>query len=170
MAPTTVPSARIGKPGRTERVTFIPDQLILPGNARAKVLPAATVDGQLKVPEEVNHVGWWDGSARAGDPFGSTVIAGHLDSATDGIGFFIRLRRIKVGDVVTLQAGSHRLSYRITKVETVDRQALATDSRAFDQTGEHRLVLITCTGSYIRARGGYQSNLVVTGQPLGLAR
>jgi LPXTG-site transpeptidase (sortase) family protein len=122
------------------------------------------------VPEEVDHVGWWDGSARAGDPFGSTVIAGHLDSATDGIGFFIRLRRIEVGDVVTLKAGSHRLSYRITKVETVDRQALATDSRAFDQRGDHRLVLITCAGRYRRDRGGYESNLVVTGQPLGLAR
>jgi len=169
-APTTVPAARVGKPGRTERVTFIPDQLVLPGNARAEVRPAATVDGQLKVPEEVDHVGWWDGSARAGDPFGSTVIAGHLDSATDGIGFFIRLRRVQVGDVVTLQAGSRRLGYRITKVETVDRQALATDSRAFDQRGDHRLVLITCAGRYRRDRGGYESNLVVTGQPLGLAR
>jgi LPXTG-site transpeptidase (sortase) family protein len=169
-APTTVPSARVGKPGRTERVTFVPDHLVLAGDARAKVRPAETVDGQLKVPEEVDHVGWWDGSAHAGDPFGSTVIAGHLDSATDGIGFFIRLRRVKVGDVVTLEAGSRRLSYRIIKVETVDRQALATDSRAFDQTGDHRLVLITCTGEYRRDRGGYESNLVVTGRPLGLAR
>ena len=169
-APTTVPSARVGKPGRTERVTFVPEQLILPGDARAGVEPAATVDGQLKVPENVDHVGWWDGSAYAGDPFGSTVIAGHVDSATEGIGFFVRLRRVKVGDVVTLRAGSRRLSYRIIKKETVDRQALATDSRAFDQTGDHRLVLITCTGAYRRDRGGYESNLVVTGRPLGLAR
>ena len=36
-------------------------------------------------------MGWWDGSARAGEPFGSTVIAGHVDSATEGIGFFARL-------------------------------------------------------------------------------
>ena len=43
-----------------------------------------------------------------------TVIAGHVDSATDGIGFFARLRRVKVGDVVTLRAGAHRLSYKIT--------------------------------------------------------
>jgi hypothetical protein len=39
------------------------------------VLPATTVDGLLKVPENVQHVGWWDGSAQAGEPFGSTVIA-----------------------------------------------------------------------------------------------
>jgi len=54
--------------------------------ARAAVEPAITVDGELQVPTNVDHVGWWDGSAAAGDPFGSTVIAGHVDSATQGIG------------------------------------------------------------------------------------
>ena len=165
-----MPSVRVGKPARRERVHFVPETLILPGNARAGVQPAATVDGELKVPEDVEHVGWWDGSAYAGDPFGSTVVAGHVDSATGGQGFFARLQKVKVGDVVTLRAGPRRLSYRITKVATVARQALATDSVAFDQTGVHRLVLITCTGAYRRDRGGYESNLVVIGQPLGLAR
>jgi len=133
-------------------------------------MPAATVDGVLKVPENVQHVGWWDGSARAGEPFGSTVIAGHVDSATEGIGFFARLRRIKVGDTVTLRADSHRLKYRVISVKKVARKALATQSRAFTQTGPHRLVLITCTGNFHRDRGGYDSNLVVIGKPLGLAR
>jgi LPXTG-site transpeptidase (sortase) family protein len=98
------------------------------------------------------------------------VIAGHVDSNTGGIGFFARLLGVKVGDVVTLRAGPRRLSYRIYKVQTVDRQALATESRAFDQKGDHRLVLITCTGDYRRDRGGYESNLVVIGKPIGLAR
>ena len=165
-----MPSARVGKPGPSERVHFVPEMLVLPGNARAGVVPAATVDGELKVPEDVAHVGWWDGSAYAGDPFGSTVIAGHVDSTTGGDGFFARLRRVRAGDVVTLRAGPRRLSYRISRVETVNRHALGTDSRAFDQTGAHRLVLITCAGSYRRDRGGYENNLVVTGQPLGQAR
>jgi LPXTG-site transpeptidase (sortase) family protein len=167
---SAVAPVRVGRPGPTQRVNFVPELLVLPGRAKARVLPAVTVDGELKVPENVDYVGWWDGSAYAGDPFGSTVIAGHVDSATEGIGFFARLRRVKVGDVVTLRAGSHRLSYRISSVRTVNRHALATDSRAFDQTGPHRLVLITCTGNYRRDQGGYESNLVVTGQPLGLAR
>ena len=123
--------------------------------------------GVLKVPENVQHVGWWDGSAYAGEPFGSTVIAGHVDSATGGIGFFARLLRIKIGDVVTLRDGEHRLRYKITSIQTVARQALATDSQAFDQTGDHRLVLITCTGTFRRDRGGYDSNLVVIGKPAG---
>jgi LPXTG-site transpeptidase (sortase) family protein len=169
-AATGVPSVKVGRPGSTQRVTFVPELLVLPGNARAGVVSAATVDGQLEVPEDVDYVGWWDGSAYAGDPFGSTVIAGHIDSNTDGIDFFARLRQVKVGDVVTIRAGPRQLSYRITKVQTVNRQALATNSRAFEQTGAHQLVLITCTGTFRRDRGGYDSNLVVTGQPLGLAR
>jgi hypothetical protein len=55
-------------------------------------------------------------------------------------------------------------------VRKVAKKALATDSQALKQTGPHRLVLITCTGNFRRDRGGYDSNLVVIGKPLGLAR
>jgi LPXTG-site transpeptidase (sortase) family protein len=168
--PGPVPSARVGKPGRTERVTFVPESVVLPGGAQAPVQPARTVAGELKVPVDVQHVGWWDGSAYAGDPFGRTVIAGHVDSASGGDGFFARLERVEQGDMVTLRAGAHRLSYKITAKQVVARGALATDSQAFDQSGPHRLVLITCTGDYRRDRGGYESNLVVIGKPIGLAR
>jgi LPXTG-site transpeptidase (sortase) family protein len=168
--PSEVPSAREGRPARSERVTFIPEEVELPGRAHAAVEPASTVDGVLMVPENVRHVGWWDGSASAGDPFGSTVIAGHVDSATEGLGFFARLRRTEIGDHVTVRAGAHHQTYRVVAVTSVAKQALASDSRAFDQTSAHRLVLITCTGNFRRDRGGYDSNLVVIAKPIGRAR
>ena len=87
----SAPPATVGKPAASNRVTFVPDRVVLPGGDAAPVQPAVTRDGELQVPENVQHVGWWDGSARAGDPFGNTVIAGHVDSATDGLGFFVRL-------------------------------------------------------------------------------
>jgi LPXTG-site transpeptidase (sortase) family protein len=133
------------------------------------VLPAAAVGGVLQVPENVQKVGWWDGSARAGEPFGSTVIAGHVDSSTGGIGFFARLLRIKVGATITLTADSHRLKYRVTSVRKVARTALAADG-ALEQTGPHRLVLITCAGNYRRDKGGYDSNFLVVAKPAGSAR
>lgn len=166
----SVTPARQGRPAESQRIQFIPEHLTLPGHATAAVVPAVTVDGLLRVPENVRHVGWWDGSARAGEPFGSTVIAGHVDSDTGGIGFFVRLRRIKVGDTVMLRGDSHRIKYRVTSVKKVARKALATQTQAFNQTGQHRLVLITCTGNFRRDRGGYESNLVVIAKPLGLAR
>ena len=168
--PTAVPDARVGGPAKSTRVRFMPEQVTLPGGTHAAVEPAVTVDGELKVPENVRHVGWWDGSAYVGDPFGTTVIAGHVDSATEGIGYFARLLKVRVGDVVTVRSGAHELSYRVTSVQTIAKQALASDSRAFDQKGDHRLVLITCTGNYRHDQGGYDSNLVVTAKPLGLAR
>ena len=88
----------------------------------------------------------------------------------DGIGFFARLLRIKVGDTVTLRADSHRSSIELPRSREWPERRLRRDSQAFKQTGPHRLVLITCTGNFRRDRGGYDSNLVVIGKPLGLAR
>jgi LPXTG-site transpeptidase (sortase) family protein len=169
-AQSSVAPARQGRPAANQRIQFIPEHLTLPGRAGAAVLPAATVDGLLRVPENVRHVGWWDGSAHAGEAFGSTVIAGHVDSDTYGIGFFARLLRIKVGDTVTLRGKSHRLRYRVASIKEVPKRALAAQSQAFQQTGPHRLVLITCTGNFHRDRGGYDSNLVVVAKPMGSAR
>jgi LPXTG-site transpeptidase (sortase) family protein len=167
---SSVAPALQSRPAASQVVEFIPDRLEVLGHASAAVQPASTVDGELKVPENVQHVGWWDGSAWAGEAFGSTVIAGHVDSATEGMGFFVRLLEIEVGDTITLSAGLHRLKYRVTSVRKVPRKALATDSQALKQTGPHRLVLITCTGNYNPGRGGYQSNLLVVAKPQGLAR
>ena len=74
------PPAAVGRSARSNRVTFVPDRVVLPGGADAPVQPAATRDGELQVPEDVQHVGWWDGSAEAGDPFGNTVVAGDRKS------------------------------------------------------------------------------------------
>jgi len=167
--PSVLPG-RVGTPAASQRIRFVPTNIVLPGGAKAAVLPARTANGELVVPERVQQVGWWDGGAEAGDPFGSVVIAGHVDSAKEGIGFFVRLLKVKTGELVVLNGAGHSASYRVTSVTSVPKNALATESNAFDQTGDHRLVLITCTGAYDRARGGYEKNLVVTATPLGLAK
>ena len=77
--PSAVPTVRQGRPARSQRVEFVPQRITLPGRAGAEVQPAETVDGVLEVPENVQHVGWWDGSAYAGEAFGTTVIAGLLE-------------------------------------------------------------------------------------------
>ncbi len=136
---------------------------------KADVEVATTVDGELQVPENVRHLGWWDGGAYANDPFGSTVIAGHVDSKTQGLGFFARLLRAARGDEVTLRGDGHQLRFRVTAVKTVTKQVLGADGAAFDQATDHRLVLITCTGDYNPDRGGYDSNLVIYATPIGVA-
>ncbi len=164
-----VSRAREGRTAASERIRFRPQELILRRGGKAAVDIATTVDGELQVPENVRHLGWWDGGAYANDPFGSTVIAGHVDSKTQGLGFFVRLLRAEKGDEITLRGDGHQLRYRVASVTTVTKLALAADSEAFDQTGDHRLVLITCTGDYDADRGGYDSNLVIYAKPIGAA-
>lgn len=165
--------ARIGATASSQRIRFEPRTLVLDG-ASAPVQPASTVEQQLQVPEEVQHLGWWDGSAAVGDPFGNVVVAGHIDSATEGLGFFARLPDVAVGDLVRVQGraagATYALDYRVRRIDRVDKDALATDSAAFDQQGSPHLVLITCTGAYLPDSGGYQQNLVVTATPVGQPR
>jgi LPXTG-site transpeptidase (sortase) family protein len=162
-----VPPASVGTPAASQRIRFVPTAIELPGAVRAPVDPASTVGGLLVVPENAQRVGWWDGGAQAGDPFGALVIAGHVDSASMGTGFFGRLLKVRVGDRVSVSDPAHQGAYKVISLRSVPKNALATGT--FDQTGAHRLVLITCTGRYDRARGGYESNLVVTAVPLGPA-
>ncbi|NIK54769.1 class F sortase [Kribbella shirazensis] len=169
-APPSAPPGRTGTPARSQRIRFVPQQVVLPGGAHASVLQATTVDGELQVPAEAQHVGWWDGGAEAGDPFGSVVLAGHVDTKTEGLGFFARLLRVRRGEVVVLRGSGRTASYRVEAIVSVRKDALATKSGAFDQATEHRLVLITCTGAYDASRGGYEDNLVVTAVPTGLAQ
>jgi LPXTG-site transpeptidase (sortase) family protein len=166
---TTAPPARIGTPAPSQRIWFVPTQVVLPGGSKSPVLPASTVRGELKIPEHGRRVGWWDGGAQAGDLFGSVVLAGHVDTRTEGIGYFARLLRIQLGELVVLHGSGHTATYRVSSIVSVPKNALATRSRAFDQNVDHRLVLITCTGAYDASRGGYEDNLVVTATAVGQA-
>ena len=161
---TAVPAARVGTPAPSQRIRFVPTTIELPGAKRAPVETASTVGGLLVVPENVQRVGWWDGGAEAGDPYGAMVIAGHVDSASTGLGFFVRLLQMRAGELVTVSSRAYRATYKVITVHSIPKNALATVT--FDQTGRHRLVLITCTGRYDRARGGYENNLVVTATPV----
>ncbi|MBA2696348.1 MAG: class F sortase [Actinobacteria bacterium] len=160
-----LPEARRGVPAASSRVRFAPEHLDLPGGRTAAVHPAVTVRGELQVPEDVEHIGWWDGSAYAGDPFGSTVLAGHIDSAEQGLGFFTALLDMQPGDVVALRSGDQALRYQVTSTALVDKDVLASDTSAFDQRGQHRLVLITCSGRWRPEVHSYESNLVVVAHP-----
>lgn len=162
-------AARTGAPAASERIRFKPTRMELSDGSVAPVEPAATVDGELEVPENIDELGWWDGGAYVNDPFGSTVIAGHIDSAEQGVGFFGSLLTMQVGDEVTVRGGGGALSYEVISTELVDKDVLASDTVAFDQSGDHRLVLITCSGRWRPEVHSYESNYVVVAEPIGLA-
>ncbi len=58
------------------------------------------------------------------------------------------------------------LTYRVTSTELIRKDALATDGEALSQHGDHRLVLITCSGQWHPEKRSYDSNLVVVATPV----
>ena len=165
-APTApVATAREARPVDSD-LRFVPERIDLPGGASATVVPVATVGRELVVPEEPGKVGWWDGSSYVGDDYGSTVIAGHVDTLDQGLGFFFRLWHIEVGERLVLSAGNVRQAYTITTLRQVPRTDLVDDEEVFDIDGPPRLVLITCAGEFRPERGGYSRNLVVVARPV----
>jgi hypothetical protein len=134
----------------------------------APVLPSAIdlADGVLGIPADVHRVGWWRDGAAPGDPHGTVLIAGHVDSARAGAGAFFHLASLRRGALVRLAtAGGRRYAYRVAAVRTYPKAGLPID--VFAAGGRPRLALVTCGGPFDAATGHYRDNLVVTAVPAG---
>ncbi|MFD6419272.1 sortase domain-bontaining protein [Streptomyces sp. NPDC060194] len=161
---TTAPDTPASAP---ESPAPAPRRLTLPRvGVEAPVVPVGVAkDGEAEVPKDAREVGWYRFGPAPGAKAGSAVIVGHVDSQTQGLGVLAKLREVREGDRVQVRAvdGSTR-DYRITTRRTVAKQSL-DDLRPFRRDGSPVLTLITCTGPYLKEKGGYQENLVVTAVP-----
>ncbi len=48
----------------------------------------------VAIPADVHTLGWYRYGAAPGDPNGSIVVVGHVDSATQGLGTFFELHTV----------------------------------------------------------------------------
>lgn len=119
--------------------------------------------GQMDVPRNVQDVAWYRYGPAPGEP-GSAVLAAHVDLSDQGRGVFFGLRRLELGDVVTVafaEGGSR--DFQVVARVTYDKEDLPLD-RIFSSEGSPVLTLVTCGGSF--SGGRYQSNVVVYAVPL----
>lgn len=123
--------------------------------------------GTIFVPEDVTTTGWFAGSKRLSAPYGSTVIVGHRDSATQGSGALFGIEELSRGAAITVTSRSGtQHAYSVESVEFIDKSALPQAApRVFTRQGPHRLVLITCGGAFDEGARSYMSNIVVTALP-----
>jgi LPXTG-site transpeptidase (sortase) family protein len=162
-----MPSASVGTEVPAGPAVFVPARVVLADGTVAPVVPVGLrADGSLVIPDDVRTVGWWTGGSKAGEAFGSVVIAGHVDSAARGIGVFAELKHLSAGQVVTLGAGTQQARYRIFSATRVPQAEISQAAGIFAVDGEARLVLITCGGPFDPVRHRYQDNLVVVATPL----
>ena len=167
-SPTSVPTTR---PDPLAAVR--PPEVARPAQVRIPALGVdATVvevgvedDGGMEIPEDVATVGWYRWGPTPGGE-GSAVIAGHVDSRTQGRGAFFDLRRLDVGDVieVTYDDGS-TTSFVVQGRDTVDKEVIPLDD-VFQRDGAPRLTLITCGGEFDYGTRHYESNVVVVATPI----
>jgi sortase (surface protein transpeptidase) len=128
-------------------------------------LAPVTADGVLAVPDDVSQLGWWVGGAPMGATAGTTLIAGHVDSAEEGLGVFAQLRDLTPGHELTVLDGlgaSHR--FRVSATVEVGKAELPAE--LFDSTGERRLALVTCSGPFDAEARSYRNNLIVWATPI----
>jgi hypothetical protein len=145
-----------------------PRSLTLPSGRTVAVDAVGTTRaGLLDVPADVDLAGWWEGGARLGDPFGSVLVAAHVDSRTQGLGPFAELLEVAPGARLVLESAGLRQSFDVRSLRLVPQGSLVDDSWLFDASGAARLTLVTCAPPYVPSRGGYQNLAVVTAVPVG---
>jgi len=162
VAPTPLPVAAASPVAGT-----VPVSLTLPDRGvTAPVVPVATApDGGLVLPDPPTTVGWWSPGALAGASTGTTVLAGHVDSAAAGLGTFAVLRQVGVGERVELRGADGRtLAYRVVARRQLEKAELPAD--LFAHGGPPRLVLITCGGRFDRTTRHYTDNVIVYTEPV----
>lgn len=124
-------------------------------------------DGQMEIPPLAERAGWYRFGAAPGEPEGTAVVAAHVDSvASAGLGPFARLTDLAPGDTVDVTlADGGVVPYVVTSVTSVAKDDAVWDT-VFTRDGPHRLVLITCGGTFQREASRYSDNVIVTADPV----
>jgi len=167
-APTSTQSVAPARRADSVPAAEPPNVVVLPSGQRVRISPAGTTRaGLLAVPDDVDVAGWWRGGSRLGDPFGSILVAAHVDSRTQGLGPFAELLTAAPGARLRLGSAGLQQAFEVRSRRLVPQGSLVDDSWIFATSGRVRLTLVTCAPPYDASRGGYQNLAVVTAVPLG---
>ncbi|GLX92871.1 hypothetical protein Hesp01_08210 [Herbidospora sp. NBRC 101105] len=115
--------------------------------------------GKLLAPKRFDVAGWHKSGPEPGEK-GVAVIAAHVDS-TSGPAVFYRLRELKPGHKVTVgRADGSSVTFTVYRVARYPKNGIP-DRLVYASGGGAQLRLITCGGTFDRARRSYRDNIVV---------
>ncbi|KOV76804.1 peptidase C60 sortase A and B [Nocardia sp. NRRL S-836] len=142
-----------------------PGSVRLPSGGSATLVRREVKDGVLPVPDGIGEATWW--GTELGGAEGATVLAGHVDWK-GAKGPFAELWQAQNGrEVVIADSAGKEYRFRIRQIETVRKEELpARAVEFFGPRGPHRLVLVTCGGTWIGGQQGYEANRVVIAEPV----
>jgi hypothetical protein len=171
--PLALPEGELGGPTgpdtEPEPVRRTPLAVLVPSiGVDAPIVPVGLLPGDvMEIPDDVAEIGWYDpdGLGVAPGLAGTAVLAGHVDSRSQGRGALYDLRRLAVGDPieVVLEDGT-RSRWRVTEVVRYPKATLPYHE-VFTWSGPPRLALITCGGEFDRTERSYLDNIVAYAEP-----
>jgi LPXTG-site transpeptidase (sortase) family protein len=118
-------------------------------------------DGSVEVPPVSTplQAGWYAGGAAPGET-GPAVLLGHVDGDSQE-GIFFRLHELTKGDQVQVtRADGSVLTFRVTKVDRVAKDAFPTTA-VYGATKDPELRLLTCGGAFDQTTHHYVDNWIV---------
>ena len=116
-------------------------------------------------PTTCGTAGWWRHGGRAGGLLGSILVAGHVDSRTQGLGAYAELLDLAGGERISLRSAHLRQDFRVRSLRLIDRDSVPRHRELWSSAGDLRLTLVTCAPPYLPESGGYQRLAVVTAVP-----
>ncbi len=115
-------------------------------------------DGRMIVKDGLETASWYQQSAIPGNQ-GNALIAGHRDWK-GVLGGFQYLETIQKNEKVLIQYEDKEIrTFQVVEKNVYPMNEVPEE--AMNIQGESRVTLITCTGKFIREKGGYQSRIIV---------
>ncbi|UNO43751.1 class F sortase [Streptomyces sp. MST-110588] len=170
--PGTGPDAGSGAPLPTASAGGAAGLQELPRSPATRVaIPSAEVsaplvpvgldkDGWIQAPpaDDPNLAGWYADAPSPGET-GTSVIVGHVDTAT-GPAVFYRLGTLNTGQTIRVTRQDGRtVAFEVYKVRTFDKDRFPA-AQVYGNTGRPELRVLTCGGPYSKTTG-YRGNVVV---------
>ena len=149
-------------PAQQVTAPAVPVGLAIPAlevDARVEAV-GRTATGEMGIPSRAERTAWYQLGAVPGQE-GTSVIAGHINTAKDGPGVFANLGDLRPGDQVQVtDSDGITHTFDVQRVERYPYDDAPLGEIFGFQPGAH-LNLITCTGSWIKDARSYTERLVV---------
>ncbi|MGR5978937.1 class F sortase [Bacillus cereus] len=119
--------------------------------------------GRMLVKDNLDVASWYKQSAVPGNQ-GNALLAGHRDWKGE-LGPFQYLENIQKGEHIRIQYENQE----VRTFQVIEKQVYHAEEVPASVMNIHegpRVTLITCTGNFIREKGGYQDRVVVTLQSI----
>jgi hypothetical protein len=172
-APATGDMAAAGRPSDTELPPTadplgkaVPKRLDIPGIRVQAPVVARGLDarGAIEPPpfDRPGAVGWYAAGAKPG-AVGTALFVGHVDTLT-GPGVFYKLSTLRPGATVRVVRDDNRVAeFTVEDVQVLPNEGFdARQAYGTRRPGRAELRLITCGGTYDRAKHAYSANVVVS--------